>query len=267
MTGARTPDLSIVIPFFNEEDNIAPLFAELLPVLDGIGRPFEVVAVDDGSTDATLERLRHEASLRPEIRLLRQLENRGQTAAFDAGFKAARGALVATMDGDLQIDPSDLPAMIERLETEGVDFVYGRRADRQDSFSKRVSTKIANAIRNRLTWEKIPDTGCPLKLFRAEVVKSFKLHDGMHRFFITLAHIEGFRSTEMRVRHRHRVHGSSKYGVMNRVFRALRDCLVVRWMIVRHLRYRTEEIHVRPAVVPASPPPAAEGERAAEAAS
>ena len=236
------PEVSVVIPFFNEEGNIIPLLEELVPELDGLGLPWEVVAVDDGSQDGTHEELCSAARRWPQLRHLRFAENRGQTAAFDAGFKAARGELIATMDGDRQIDPKDLPLMVEQLRRDGVDFVYGWRRDRRDPFLKRVSTKIANKVRNRLTGEDIADTGCPLKLFRSEVLAGMKLYTGMHRFFITLAHIDGYRSSQMVVRHRPRVVGSSKYGVWNRVFRALKDCLTVRWMQRRHFRYEVEEL-------------------------
>lgn len=239
------PDVSVVIPFYDEEGNVLPLLDELVPVLRLAAPGFEIVAVDDGSRDGTAAALAAAQARHPALRVLRLRRNSGQTAAFEAGFRAARGRVVVTMDGDLQIDPRDIPLMLDRLARGDVDFVYGRRKDRKDDFVKRVSTRIANAVRNRLTRERIADTGCPLKAFRAEVVKRMKLFTGMHRFFVTLAHLDGFRSAELDVRHRPRHSGRSKYGVWNRVFRALRDCLVVRWMMSRHLRYEVEE--VRPA--------------------
>ena len=160
---------------------------------------------------------------------------------LEAGFRAARGAFIITMDGDLQIDPTDIPKMVAFREQQDVDFVFGWRKERRDSFTKRISTKIANTVRNWLTRETIPDTGCPLKVFRADVLKRMKLFNGMHRFFITLAHMDGCTSAQMVVRHRHRRFGTSKYGVMNRVFRALRDCFSVRWMMKRHLKYEVVE--------------------------
>lgn len=229
--------ISVVIPFFNEEENVDPLFEELIPILRGTGRVFEVVAVDDGSLDGTAERLRQAAARFPEISVLGIVRNSGQTAAFEAGFHSARYRLVATMDGDLQIDPADLPRMISQLEAENVDFVYGWRKSRRDPLLKRISTRIANRVRDWLTGESIPDTGCPLKVFKSEVVKRMKLFNGMHRFFITLAHMDGFRSSQMIVNHRPRRHGVSKYGLWNRVFRSLRDCFAVRWMMRRHLKY------------------------------
>lgn len=236
------PRISVVIPFYNEEGNVLRLFDELVPILAEVDPQWEIVAVDDGSTDGTAAELAEARQRHPGIRRLTFARNAGQTAAFAAGFRAVRGRIVATMDGDLQIDPRDLPPMIEQLDRDGVDLVHGWRRDRQDPWHKRLSTRIANRVRNWLTNESIPDTGCPLKVFRREVTDRFQLYDGMHRFFITLAHIDGFRSSQMIVRHRPRVRGSSKYGLWNRVFRALRDCLVVRWMMKRHLRYQVREL-------------------------
>lgn len=233
--------LSVVVPVFDEEDNVAPFLAELCPALERIEPDYEAILVDDGSRDRTLERLRAEAARRPRLRVISFARNAGQTAAFDAGFKAARGDLVATMDGDLQGDPEDLARLLARLREGDVDFVYGRRARRADGFVKLVSTRIANAVRNALTGESIVDTGCPLKVFRREVTDRLVLWTGMHRFFTTLAHLEGFRSAEVVVSHRPRKAGRSKYGVLNRVFRALRDCLVVRWMQRRRFRYEAVE--------------------------
>lgn len=237
-----TPSLSIVIPVFNEEGNIAPLLAELDPVLDRVAPDAEVVLVNDGSTDGTHAAILRELPGHPRVRYLRLRANTGQTGAFDAGFRAARAEWIATMDGDLQIDPADLGALLAARDAAGVDFVFGRRAKRKDGFVKTVSTKIANGVRNRLTGETIVDTGCPLKVFRRAVADRIPLFTGFHRFFITLAHLEGFTSTEVVVSHRPRLAGTSKYGVWNRVFRALRDCLVVRWMQARRFRYAVDEI-------------------------
>jgi glycosyltransferase involved in cell wall biosynthesis len=232
-----------VVPVFNEEGNVAPLVEELMPVVATIAPAHEVILVNDGSQDGTHEealaaRARHQGRLR----YLRLARNTGQTAAFDAGFRAARGEFVVTMDGDLQIDPADIPRLWARMGQGDVDFVFGRRMKRQDGFLKRASTAIANNVRNWLTGERIVDTGCPLKILRREVVDRIPLYKGMHRFFITLAHIEGFRTAEVPVSHRARRSGTSKYGVWNRVFRALRDCLVVRWMQSRHVSYEVAEI-------------------------
>ncbi len=238
----QRPQLSVVVPFFQEEGNVRPLVAELLPILDRLAFRTELVFVNDGSTDGTAAALAEVKSKDSRIRVIELLLNSGQTAAFEAGFRAATGAWIATMDGDLQIDPEDLPKFVARLEQGDVDFVYGWRRERRDPWSKRISTKIANSVRNRLTKERIHDTGCPLKLFRREIIDRMKLFNGMHRFFITLAHMDGWKSAEVVVNHRARHSGASKYGMWNRVFRALRDCLVVRWMQRRHLRYETREL-------------------------
>ena len=246
--------LTVVVPFYDEVENVDALLGELLPVLEASGRTWEVIAVDDGSTDGTLARLEAHVS-HPCVRVLRLARNTGQTAALAAGFRTARGALVATMDGDLQVDPRDLPEMMRILEDDDVDLVYGWRKDRHDPLLRRVSTVIANAIRNRLTRERIHDTGCPLKLFRREVLTDMPVFTGMHRFLITLAHMQGFRSAEMVVHHRPRRAGRSKYGVWNRGFRSFRDCLAIRWMQSRWPRLEVTEIEAR-AERPASHPPA-----------
>lgn len=236
------PHISVVIPVFDEESNVAPLVEELMPVVAGLGVAYEVIVVNDGSRDRTHEALVALRARHPALRYLRLAKNTGQTAGFDAGFRAARGELVVTMDGDLQIDPADIPRLLTRMRQGDVDFVFGRRMKRKDGFLKSASTKIANSVRNWLTGESIVDTGCPLKVLRREVVDRIPLYKGMHRFFITLAHIEGFRTAEVPVAHRPRRSGTSKYGVWNRVFRALRDCLVVRWMQSRHFAYDVAEI-------------------------
>ncbi len=234
--------LSVVIPVYNEEDNVDPLLAELAPVLDALEPAHEMIQIDDGSRDTTAARLQAAAARYPRLRVLTFAKNAGQSAAFDAGFRAARGAVVATMDGDLQLDPRDLGRLLARLGQGDVDFVYGRRQRRADGVLKLLSTKIANGVRNAITGERIVDTGCPLKVFRREVLDRLALFHGAHRFFITLAHLEGFRSAEEPVAHRPRQAGTSKYGVWNRVFRAWRDCLAVRWMQSRKFRYEVSEL-------------------------
>jgi dolichol-phosphate mannosyltransferase len=263
------PRLSVVVPVFDERDNVDPLLAELAEVLPGIEPSFEVVVVDDGSRDGTAERLDRalaEGTLDGRLRIVRLSRNAGQSAAFAAGFDAARGALVATMDGDLQIDPRDLRPMLERLASGDVAFVYGRRARRADGALKLLSTRIANAVRNALTGERVADTGCPLKVFRREVLDGMTLFVGAHRFFVTLAHLRGFRSAEVVVAHRPRRSGRSKYGVWNRVFRAWRDCLGVRWLQSRAIRYEARELRADGRVAE-GPAAARRGARSAEGAS
>jgi len=238
----RAPDLSVVIPVFNEELNVEPVAQALVQVLRGWGQPFEVVFVDDGSTDATLARLREQIGRHPEIRALR-ITHAGQTAAFEAGFRAARAPILATLDGDGQNDPNDLPRLLARLERGDVDMVCGVRVKRHDTLVRRVSSRVANWTRNRIVGERDTDTGCSLRVFRRACVERLALFNGLHRFFPVLVRMRGFRTTELPVNHFPRTRGTSKYGIHNRLWRGLRDLYAVRWMQKRVLRYEvTEEL-------------------------
>ena len=233
--------VSVVVPLHDEEGNVTPLLEELLPILEGIDPGAEVILVDDGSRDRTADRIREAQSRWPgTVRHLSLRRNTGQTAALDAGFRAARGELIVMMDGDLQVDPRDIPMMVD-LAREW-DVVHGWRWQRRDTAFKRLQTRIANAVRNRLTGSRIHDTGCPLKVFRREVVTSLKLYTGMHRFLVTLAELEGFTTHEVKVRHRPRASGRSKYGMWNRALRGFRDLFAVRWMRARHYRLDVREV-------------------------
>ncbi|HYC78463.1 MAG TPA: glycosyltransferase [Planctomycetota bacterium] len=237
--------LSVVIPFFDEEENVVPLLEELEATLPSFAPDYEIVAVDDGSRDRTPARLLDEAARRPRLRVLRFAANAGQSAALAAGFRAARGDVAATLDGDRQMDPRDLRALLERLAVGDVDLVYGRRARRADGSVRRWSTRVANAVRDRLTGDRVADTGCPLKAFRRETLERLApmlRWNGAHRFLVTLARMEGFRAAEIEVSHRPRVAGRSKYGVWNRAFRGLRDCLGVGWMRARRVDAEATEI-------------------------
>ena len=234
-SGSGAPEVSIVAPVFNERDNLEPLVLELLEVLRRESSRFEIVLVDDGSTDGSTESIQALATAHPEVRGVHFKANRGQTAAFDAGFKSARGAIVVTIDADLQNDPRDIPALLAALE--GHDAAVGFRAQRHDSAVRRLSSRIANAVRNRLSGDDIIDTGCSLKAFRAEALSEIKLWNGMHRFLPTLIRFEGRTVVQVPVRHRPRVAGRSKYGVWNRLFRSSADLLAVRWMKSRRLGY------------------------------
>ena len=231
----REPDLSIVVPVFEERDNLEPLVDEILEVLSPTGLAAEIVLVNDGSRDGSAERIAELARSRPAVRGLHFRENRGQSAAFDAGFKAARGRIVVTLDADLQNDPRDIPALVESLRDH--DAAVGYRSIRNDSWLRRVSSFIANTVRNRLSGDDIIDTGCSLKAFRAEALVGLKLYTGMHRFLPTLLRIEGRSVVQIPVGHRPRRSGRSKYGVWNRVFRSFADLLAVRWMKKRRLAY------------------------------
>jgi dolichol-phosphate mannosyltransferase len=238
--GAVLPvGLSLVIPVYNERDNLAVLHAEITNVLKTFGDAYEILFVDDGSTDGSDSVLRGLRAADPRVRVVTFARNAGQSAAMDAGFKSARGEVVVTLDADLQNDPSDIPRLLRALE--GLDAVVGVRRDRRDNLVRRVSSKIANYVRNRLSDETITDTGCSLKAFRREAVRSLVLYDGMHRFLPTLLKMEGFRVEEVPVGHRPRRHGESKYGIGNRLLPSFMDLLAVRWMKRRKLRYEVKD--------------------------
>lgn len=231
---------SIVIPFKNEEENVEPLLKEIEPVMQALGAPFEVIAIEDGSTDGTLSQLKRLKSDYSWLRILKFKRNFGQSSAFDAGFKASRGEFIITLDGDRQNDPSDIPKLIEIAER-GADMVCGQRKKRKDPFSKRIISKIANHIRRRLCDDGVQDTGCSLKLYRKACLSHIKLFHGMHRFLPALFLIEGYKVEEVAVNHRERVSGKTKYHFFNRSFNTVADLLAVRWMKNRRLVWQIEE--------------------------
>lgn len=227
---AVSPDLSVVIPVFNEAENVEALCREFLETLTAWGHPFELIVVDDGSTDDTFERLRQCQRRDRRLRVIRLRRNFGQTAAFAAGFAAARGALIATADGDLQNDPRDLPAMTATID-QGYDIVCGWRRDRKDAFlNRRLPSVLANQLISWATGVRLHDYGCSLKVFRAEVIKPLRLYGEMHRFLPALASEMGVRITEQPVNHRPRVHGRSKYGI-SRTIRVILDLLTVKFLV------------------------------------
>jgi glycosyltransferase involved in cell wall biosynthesis len=234
-------DLSVVIPVYNEEENLPPLWEELRGVLDGLRLDFEALFVDDGSRDRSAEIIRGFREADPRVRLVRLKANAGETAATDAGFKAARGRFVVVMDADLQNDPHDIPKLLAQLDR--WDAATGWRVKRGegDSWLRRASSRVANRVRNRLSDETIQDSGCTFRAFRRECLRELVLYRGFHRFVPTLLKMRGYRVTEIPVNHRPRRFGRSKYGVMNRAFVAFADLLVVRWMKSRLLRYEVTE--------------------------
>ncbi len=236
MSAAAKPHLSVVIPICNERDNLAPLTAQILKALSGHVPSFEIVYVDDGSTDGSGPLLDQLARDYPEVRVFHFDRNYGQTAAFDAGFHQAAGELIATLDGDLQYDAQDILKLLPLAER--FDLVCGWRQKRHDTLVKRMSSRIANAIREAVVHDGVRDTGCSLKIFRRRVVERIPLFEGMHRFFPALARMHGFTVTQMPVSHYPRAHGWSKYGIGNRIFKSLRDLIAVRWMQRRCLTYR-----------------------------
>jgi len=235
------PDLSVVFPVYNEEENVPILLEEIARSLDGKEWTYEMVAVDDGSADRSLEVLRGLKSKYPTLRVITFERNSGQTAALDAGWRAARGRFVVSLDADLQNDPADIPKMMQQLERSGADMVIGIRVNRQDTLARKMQSRIGNGVRNWITRDQITDTGCSLKLVRREAIDRVRLFTGMHRFLPTLVRMEGYKVIEMPVNHRPRKYGVSKYGAMNRAFRGLADCLAVRWMSSRSLRYKIRE--------------------------
>jgi dolichol-phosphate mannosyltransferase len=228
-------DLSVVIPVRDERDNLEPLVAELEHVLGSSGPPFEIILVDDGSRDGSGERIAEIARERSGVRALHFRESRGQTAALDAGFKAARGARVVTLDADLQYDPRDISRLVAALSEH--DAAVGFRVPRNDGFVRRVSSRVANTVRNFASGDDIIDTGCSLKAFRREALADLHLFSGMHRFLPTLLRLEGRSVVQLPVAHRPRVTGRSKYGIGNRALVGLADLLAVCWMKRRRLGY------------------------------
>ena len=234
-------DLSVVIPVYNEEENLPHLWPELRSVLEPLGLTFEVVFVDDGSRDHSAELIRGFRDVDPRVRLVRLKANAGETAATDAGFKAARGRWVVTMDADLQNDPHDIPTLLSHLDR--WDAVTGWRVNRGegDSLVRRISSRVANRTGNLISDESIQDSGCTFRAFRRECLRGLVLYRGFHRFIPTLLKMRGYRVIEVPVRNRPRRFGQSKYGVLNRLFVTTADLLVVRWMKNRLLRYEVAE--------------------------
>jgi glycosyltransferase involved in cell wall biosynthesis len=235
----RPLDISIVVPLLNEEDNIEILYKELTLVLAGIGLVYEIILVDDGSTDRSLEILTRLQATDSHLVVVSLRKNFGQTAAMTAGFDNATGDLIIAMDADLQNDPADIPVLLEKIH-EGYDVVTGWRYDRKDPFlSRRLPSKIANWIISTATGVRIHDYGCTLKAFKHEVIKNIKLYGEMHRFVPAIASAMGISIAEVKVNHRPRRFGQSKYGI-SRTVRVILDLLTVKFL----LSYATRPIHV-----------------------
>jgi glycosyltransferase involved in cell wall biosynthesis len=227
----NAPAVSVIVPLFNEEENISILQSELRAALDGLD--YEIVFVDDGSVDCTVERI----ETAPNVRLIRFEKNTGQSAALYAGLQAARGANAVLMDGDLQNDPADIPRLLAEV-ARGADLVCGYRINRQDTLVKRLTSRIANAVRSRFTKDGVRDTGCTLKAIRRECISALVPFKGMHRFIPALIKGAGYRLVEIPVNHRPRRFGRSKYGLGNRALRATIDMFGVRWLLSRRLNYK-----------------------------
>lgn len=224
----RKLDLSLVIPVYNETENVRPLVDRLGAAMADWPAQVEFIFVDDGSTDRTLESLKQAQEREPRIRIAHFHRNLGQTAAMAAGFRLARGEVVVTLDGDLQNDPMDIPRMVDMLKD--WDVVCGIRARRHDNWWKRFSSRIANGFRNWATHDTIADTGCTLKAYRRECLEGLQLYRGMHRFLPTLLKMRGYRLTQVNVSHQPRRAGKTKYGTWGRLVKGLGDVWAVRWM-------------------------------------
>lgn len=227
--------ISVVIPVYNEAENVRPLVEQLRRALANWPGNVEILFVDDGSTDATLELLKQAQKSEARIRIAHLRRNLGQTAAMAAGFRLARGRAVVTLDGDLQNDPAEIPRLVEMLQE--WDAVCGIRARRHDSWWKRASSRIANGFRNWATGDNIVDTGCTLKAYRRECLERLELYKGMHRFLPTLLRMRGYRVTQVSVSHRPRLHGKTKYGTWGRLVKGLGDVWAVHWMKKNRLDY------------------------------
>ncbi len=225
------PEISVVVPVYDEAESLPRLAAEIAGALRPLGFAYEVIYVDDGSTDGSAGVLLGLAREDPAVRVIRQRRNSGQTAALDAGFRFARGAVVVTLDADLQNDPADIPRLLALMDR--FDVVSGVRVPRRHSWSRRASSRVANRVRNRITHDDVTDVGCTLRACRAEVLRRVPMFAGLHRFLPTLLKMAGARTTEIPVNHRPRLHGRTKYTLGNRLWRTLADLAAVRWMQAR----------------------------------
>lgn len=230
---------SVIIPIKDEEHNIPILAAEVEEVMEKLDEPWELIYIDDGSKDNSLNVLKKLQEKMPALKVLSFTKNYGQSSAFDAGFKLASGELIITLDGDLQNNPSDIPKLLDSLKKH--DMVCGWRQNRKDTVFKRIISKPSNIVRSRLCKDQIHDTGCSLKVFKKSSLSKIRGFHGMHRFFPALFKVEGMSVGEVKVSHRARTQGKSKYHLFNRSFGPMLDMLVVYWMRKRRLRYKVNE--------------------------
>ena len=231
--------ISFVVPIYNEEENIPKLVTEIQAVAPDLSSDYEILLVDDCSSDGSLAILRDLAEQSEQIRYLSFARNSGQSAALYAGFQAATGDVIITMDADLQNDPADLRKMYKYYGD--FDMINGWRFNRQDTLSKKIASKIGNFVRNWMTKETIHDTGCSLKIMNAQMLKNIRIYKGLHRFLPTLMRMEGAKVVEVKVNHRHRLFGVSKYTNLQRGIEGFYDLIAVRWMQSRHLTIEVKE--------------------------
>lgn len=238
-------DVSIIVPVKDEADSVSQLAREIGEAFEGRQWSWECLWIDDGSTDGTLDHLKALHGSDPRHRFVAHDRNYGQAAALVTGFSMARGRVFATLDGDLQSDPGDLPRLIEMLDSGAADMVNGVRATRHDGVLRRVSSRIANAFRNAVSGRTATDVGCSVRAFRRECVRNVPLFRGTHRFLPTLVAMRGWRITEVPVSHRRRVHGETSYGVHNRLWVGIVDTFGVRWLASRSVNPRVGESSIR----------------------
>ena len=232
-------EISVVVPVYNEEGNLPVLIPALVEVLKNLGRSYEMIFVDDGSSDESRRILKEMASEHASLRILRFKENRGLSTALVAGMREARGEIIVTLDSDLQNDPADIPRLLEYLDR--YDMATGWRQKREDTWLKKISSKIGNLVRNWVSDENIQDSACTLRAFKKECIQEIPVFNGMHRFLSTLVKMRGFGIIEVPVAHHPRRFGKSKYNIRNRMVRSFIDLLAVRWMKRRTIHYEIEE--------------------------
>ena len=231
---------SVVIPLKDEAANIEALIEEIEPVMNHLQQPWELICIENGSTDSTRQILFRLAKLKPYLHLILFDKNYGQTGALDAGFKYAKGKWIITLDGDRQNDPADIPKLLQYSES--YDLICGKRECRKDSWIKNMTSKLANTVRQWMCDDDVTDTGCGLKAFRRPCLAKIKLFQGMHRFLPALFKMEGFSIKEVPISHRERKEGVSKYNFFNRSFNTVADLFVVMWMKDRHLDYHIQNL-------------------------
>jgi glycosyltransferase involved in cell wall biosynthesis len=239
MENSTDIEISVVVPVYNEEGNLPILIPKLVEVLKGLERSYEMIFVDDGSSDES-RRILGEMTLQyPSLRILRFRVNRGLSAALLAGMREARGGIIVTLDSDLQNDPADIPKLLEYLDR--YDMATGWRQKRRDTWLKKISSKIGNAVRNLLSGENIRDSACTLRAFKKDCIIGIPVFNGMHRFLSTLVKMGGYRIIEVPVSHHPRRFGRSKYNIRNRMLKSFIDLLAVRWMKARAIHWEIEE--------------------------
>jgi len=239
MDESKDVEISVVVPVYNEEANLPILVPKLVEVFKNLGSVHEMIFVDDGSSDGSRRLLKEMASQVPSLRWVGLKQNRGLSTALLAGMREAQGRIIVTLDSDLQNDPEDIPRLLNYLDR--YDMATGWRQKREDPWLKRIASRIANSVRNRLSGERINDSACTLRVFKRECLQDIPIFNGMHRFMSTLVKMRGYRIVEVPVTHHPRKYGESKYNIRNRMWRSFVDLLAVRWMKGRRIQYDIEE--------------------------